>query len=507
MAQSLLEAVRRWPRWVAASQDPRAAHATVWAEIEALIGSAPFWRKRLGSQAIPGLSEFGFTTYDDYGPAIAAAFDTDQSPLNGEPIVAWVESSGSSGAVRRFPWTETYRRRYLDAAELPMPMIEQLSRLRGTPGPQLAMTSSKPSRFSPAGIPMGYATAFIAPNDGSVYPDEANASPDRIRWWRSVYALVADLRSVMCTTCEPLYRMLQQFDHDGAFYRDVLEGRRDLLDDLRPLELSDARRAYLLERVGQGPLTLLDIWPELRFVRSWRAGPAGLQAARLQATTGDAVRFVDLSYNASEGPIANPIDADDIGGPLFAEGVIHEFLDPSVSKPTPADLQKPWDLEQGKVYEVVLTTSMGMVRYRLGDFVMCTGHFHQVPKLRYHRRVRAELSLGQSMFSEDELVAVLSSVPLPPDAEIVFGPSPDGRNLVLYTSRPLPEALVDQVHASLLTLNGAYADMFAHSWMEKVAQVAAPGDPLWERLRPAHAQAKPVLLLQEPPALTPREPT
>jgi hypothetical protein len=362
------------------------------------------------------------------------------------------------------------------------------------------MTSSKPSRFSPVDIPIGYATAFTAANDGSVYPDEANSSPDMIRWWRSCYALATPLRSIMATTCEPIFRMLQQFSEHSDHYRAVLEGTKPLPEGLRPLALSDDRRAYLLERIGQGPLELLDVWPDLVFIHSWRAGPAGLQAQRLQASTGDRVRFIDLCYNASEGPVANPISIDDIGGPIFAAGVIHEFL-PEGAEGRADEVLKAWELEEGGIYEVLITSAMGLVRYRLGDLVACTGHFHRVPTLRYHRRVRAELSLGLSVFSEDELVAVLQRVRLPPEVEAVFGPSADGRSLVLYTSQRVDDAVIEAMHAALLELNETYAGMFKHSWMHALQQVCAPGDPLWQRLRPAHAQAKPPLLLQAPPTL------
>lgn len=507
MANTLMDAIKLWPVWQAAAKDPEAAQATSWEATRGLLAQGTFWPGVWGASEAPPLEAFAPSTYDVYAQAIETAFaEGTVSPLNAEPIVAWVESSGTSGKARRFPWTPSYKKQYVDGSSLPLPVMEPMARLRGRAGNHLAMTSSKPSRFSPTGIPIGYATAFTAANDGSVYPDEANSSPERIQWWRSCYALATPLRSIMATTCEPIFRMLQQFDEHSDHYRAVIDGSKPLPDGLRPLVLPDERRAYLLDRLGHGPLGLLDVWPDLAFVHSWRAGPAGLQAQRLQASTGDRVRFIDLCYNASEGPIANPISIDAIGGPIFAAGVIHEFL-PQGAEGRADEVLKAWELEEGGVYEVLITSAMGLVRYRLGDLVACTGHFHRVPTLRYHRRVRAELSLGLSVFSEDELVRVLERAPLPPDVEAVFGPSADGRSLVLYTSREVPQATLDAMHAALLEWNETYAGMFKHSWMQALQQVAAPGDPLWERIRPKHAQAKPPLLLQTPPTLASEVPS
>jgi len=504
MANTLFDAARLWPRWQSASKDPPTAQQRAWESIRPLLARGTFWPQLWGDDTVPPLHDFAPTDYSLYAKAIEGCFHETTSPLNGEPIIAWVRSSGSSGKARLFPWTPTYRQQYVDGSTLPLPMMEKMARLRGKAGGHLAMTTPTASRHSPAGVPIGYATTFTAANDGSIYPDEACSSVERIRWWRSCYALATPVRSIMTTTCEPIFLMLQHFEEASDHYRAVLEGRKALPDDLPPLPLADERRRYLLDRLGTGPLDLTDIWPELDFIHTWRAGAAGLQAERLQATTSESVRFIDLCYNASEGPIANPIAIDEVGGPSLADSVVHEFL-PQGAAGTADEILKAWELEEGGIYEVLLTTAMGVVRYRVGDLVQCTGHFHRMPKLRYHRRVHAELSLGRCVFTEDEVVTLLKHVPPPPEVDLVFGPSDDGRGLVLYTDRPLPAHDITRMQDMLVASNEPYAAKIAGELVQPLRQIVLDDPALWDGLRPAHAQSKRHVLLLEPPRAISKE--
>jgi hypothetical protein len=47
------------------------------------------------------------------------------------------------------------------------------------------------------------------------------------------------------------------------------------------------------------------------------------------------------------------------------------------------DIYLAHEVEEGKVYSVIVTTSGGLYRYRLGDLIRVTGFFHGAPTLRF----------------------------------------------------------------------------------------------------------------------------
>ena len=116
-------------------------------------------------------------------------------------------------------------------------------------------------------------------------------------------------------------------------------------------------------------------WPRLKLVSCWTHGPAQryaqalqqrlphvtMQAKGLLATEG--VMTVPWVHPPSHTALAPTADSPCIPAPHgFAE-----FLQGDTC-------YLPHELEPGQTYEVVLTTSSGLYRYRTGDRVLCTGH-------------------------------------------------------------------------------------------------------------------------------------
>ena len=120
----------------------------------------------------------------------------------------------------------------------------------------------------------------------------------------------------------------------------------------------------VLKASGAG--NIHDVWPNLEvfFHGGIAFGPYRRQYARI--TDAGRMRYWE-NYNASEGffavqdqPGAAPM------GLLMGNEVFYEFADPadSSSAPVPA-----WETVAGEIYELVITSSNGLWRYRLGDTV------------------------------------------------------------------------------------------------------------------------------------------
>jgi hypothetical protein len=86
----------------------------------------------------------------------------------------------------------------------------------------------------------------------------------------------------------------------------------------------------------------------------------------------------------TEGVVTTP---DNKGNTVLAAGSgFYEFIDQN------QDLKLAQDLQAGEEYELIMTTSGGLYRYRTEDLVRCEGHACQLPILRFiGRKASADL--------------------------------------------------------------------------------------------------------------------
>lgn len=112
-----------------------------------------------------------------------------------------------------------------------------------------------------------------------------------------------------------------------------------------------------------------DVWPRLEVF--FHGGIAfGPYREQYRAITDPArMRYLE-TYNASEGFFAVQDTLDAAGMLLLLDcGVFYEFIPVDLSgdyegKPVPA-----WEVEQGKIYEMIISSCNGLWRYRIGDTV------------------------------------------------------------------------------------------------------------------------------------------
>lgn len=115
--------------------------------------------------------------------------------------------------------------------------------------------------------------------------------------------------------------------------------------------------------------TVSEVWPGLEVFFHGGISFEPYRDEYLEITKGLDMHFVE-TYNASEGFFAVQNDPDDSSMLLILDrDVFYEFipiLEPE-AKPIPA-----WKVKEGTVYELVITASNGLWRYRLGDTVRVT---------------------------------------------------------------------------------------------------------------------------------------
>lgn len=207
----------------------------------------------------------------------------------------------------------------------------------------------------------------------------------------------------------------------------------------------------LVRDVGRTELATLSpdiptrIWPKLGLISCWGDAHAALSLPEL-ARAFPGVEIQPKGLIATEGFVTIPFRG---AWPLAVRSHFFEFLPEDGGSPRFA-----WELEEGRVYSVVLTTGGGLYRYRLQDRVRVEGFLEKTPSLRFLGKEGHVSDLRGEKLHESFVAGVLARVfesggitarfsMLAPDGEI-------GYVLFLETDTEPPADLAERLDAALL---------------------------------------------------------
>ncbi len=167
---------------------------------------------------------------------------------------------------------------------------------------------------------------------------------------------------------------------------------------------ADPVRADLLRRrlAAAGRLDPLEVWPRLSLVSLWTDGESARFAAEV-ATALPGVALQGKGLLATEGIVSIPL-VDAPGPVLCVDSHVYEFRHDD-GRVVPA-----WALADGDEVEVLLSTTAGLLRYRLGDRVRVVGHVGDTPCLRFLGRAGTVGDLVGEKLSSDFVTRVLDEV-------------------------------------------------------------------------------------------------
>jgi hypothetical protein len=503
MMRRLVQGVTGFPAraFEAAARNPEQARKRTWDGLQGLLRQSPFWRAR----GVPArLEDAPLTDYEDYRAALDADFGGTRSSLNGEEILFWAKTSGTSAKPKHFPLTPSFRKQFQLTNP---PFLHSLAaRFPGfLTAPVLYFAATLPTERSPAGIEVGAISSFNYRKVPALlrrlyaFPLEVFADDATFFTWGPLYALATDLSAMISITPAMVVRFAEALQANRALYLPILEGRAQPPAPLPPVRVSPARRALLLRALAQTPVSFRALWPTLQFVTCWKSSTCSMQVPLLDPFLQGRVPTVDATYSATEGWLTVPLESGAVGGPLHCGSHIAEFL-PAGQEPSAGALLPSWALTPGQDYEVYLTTAMGFVRYGLRDVVRCGGYWHRSPVLEFRQKAGALLSLGHTRVSEVDLLDGLAHAGFQPEGRWFFGPSATADRLVCYADRAVDgaEAALAQVDARISALNPEYeADLRTGLLQPMAVQVLGPTHAAWGAA--VQAQTKPVLLRKSAP--------
>ena len=135
------------------------------------------------------------------------------------------------------------------------------------------------------------------------------------------------------------------------------------------------------------------IWPDVnRVCGLWSGSTNMLYYMEAKELLGSNIPILSFLYMASEGLLGFNLEATRPGTPLYTlipSINYYEFLPivgdciQDLADINPEDLLLSHEVEVGKVYEIFITNSSGLFRYRMGDVVRVAGFYQQAPQVEF----------------------------------------------------------------------------------------------------------------------------
>jgi hypothetical protein len=167
-------------------------------------------------------------------------------------------------------------------------------------------------------------------------------------------------------------------------------------------------RARVLRRALKEGLSGRALWPRLALLSMWTDAQAA-HAVGPARRRFEGVEIQGKGLLATEGVVTLPLF--NAPAPVLAvRSHFYEFVDPEKPEARP---RLAHELEQDREYVVLLSTSGGLLRYRLGDLVRVEGFVDATPCLRFMGRADAVSDLVGEKLAATRVTAVLD-VTLPP---------------------------------------------------------------------------------------------
>lgn len=337
--------------------------------------------------------------YEEYRPYIDRMVAGERRVLTGEDPFMFATTSGTTGKAKYIPVTEGYLREFRRAS-----VASGFQLLRDFPaiprrGVTLSIASPAEEWRTPGGAPAGAISGALFLRESPLFRRFISPVPYEvflIRDYEARYYTLLRLALVLPLACfytlNPstivmLVRRLRTYGQD--LVRDVAEGALTGPATPSPALRQALARFLVPDRPRAQELQLLldsdqfvphRIWPGLQVVCCWTKAAASFYLSDFPEFFGP-VPVRDITYGASEGRGTVYLGPDK--QLLALRSHFFEFIpeDAAQNKNPPVLLAD--ELEEGKNYFILFTTSGGLYRYHINDVVKVTGFYNQAPLLEF----------------------------------------------------------------------------------------------------------------------------
>jgi hypothetical protein len=170
------------------------------------------------------------------------------------------------------------------------------------------------------------------------------------------------------------------------------------------------KRARELVRLAEqyGALLPKHAWPNLSVLAVWTGGSVGVFLPQLPELYGQAA-VRDHGLSASEGRMTIPLSDGTSAGLLDFYHHYFEFIPSEEYGSSSPNVLEAHELERGRDYYILLTTSGGLYRYDIHDVVRCVGFRGEAPLLEFLNKGKNYSNLTGEKLSEHQVIEAVTT--------------------------------------------------------------------------------------------------
>ncbi|MBW4643134.1 MAG: GH3 auxin-responsive promoter family protein [Goleter apudmare HA4340-LM2] len=444
-----------------ALDNPRSMQISVQREIcDRLIASE--YGKALGIRSVADWQRVPIVDYDALAPWIgdpAQHCKGKQISLTPEPILFYEKTSGSSGAVKWIPYTQSLRRSFSQ-------MFCVWSHDLIVHGP----------RFSTGKLYACISPQLNASNSNSLQ-DDLDYLDGWLRWllrpWLVMPEGLNHLRDPQLFKHQLALALLQAEKLEiisvwSPSFLDVLlkyiqENQELLQAELREKMSGDACGGLRLrlQLLSEDHIPWTQLWSNLKLISCWDSANAADQAKGLKSQF-PGVLVQGKGLLATEAPMTIPLIAAQGYVPILDQ-VFFEFEDDIGS------LHGLHELITGKEYTIILSQKGGLYRYRIGDRIRVTHYYRQTPCLEFLGRQQAVSDLVGEKLHEAFVHDALTRINLQGNnfKSLVPVAHPPHYVLLLDAAQQTPEIIAQQ-------LDHVLSESYHYERARSLGQLAPP---------------------------------
>ena len=360
--------------------------------------------------------------YDDYAPFIERMKNNEENVLTASKVLGYSRTSGSSGVPKYIPATTASLKAYVRytwtrALALGAQELKKQGK-RFVPGRGVFLSPAT-NETLPNGLPCSNIAEIGAREYGRFYPfiltlptrrlfdmhdgdyiyniyRFALQDPDVTFFFSVFFSINVSQLAYLKANWELLVNDIEMgIISDSVDLKPAL--RKALEKRIRPMP---ARAAYLRKQFEQGfdETLFRRLWPNLTVMCGIGNASFRSAAQHIRTVAGD-VPFDFSIYGASEGLVAACYELESTDMQLLTDSCFYEFVPFDEPEERYLTLDQ---VEEGKKYEILITTQAGLYRYRLKDVIKIKGFRGKCPLISFVFRKGQLFNIAGEKFSEED---------------------------------------------------------------------------------------------------------
>lgn len=402
----LEECVTAYNKYLDALQNPKQVQRNVLQDIIDISRNSLHWREKSYTEYVTDEDSFRnilpIMRYEDFTPFIEREAQCKGGVLTCSPVMRWLKTSGTTGLPKKIPYTL----HWLQAYRIPAMKVLWATYIRNYPGIMdhpYAVLDTQTVRENVQEHLQGVYYQAISnrhPRIGAAdwYPpwyEEPWFVPEMpIAHDQKMYLRIRHFvgQRLHCISAINPSTLISIKDYFSKFRSTLIEDINNGTLNGEPFDAPNEPLAEALDSILARPdFTLVDIWPELKFVSCWLTASASLYIDKLDSIF-PGVKKLPFMSCGSEGVTTIPVDDTAYSQPLAITQAYFEFIPSDVPLREIVERREYVktllfdDLQEGNDYHLIMSQGNGFYRFWTGDIYRVDKIVDGIPWIHFVRR-------------------------------------------------------------------------------------------------------------------------